>query len=76
MSWYQTAYSWILDQRDDNPEMDRAELEKHCRQNYPFAMRRGHAYKAWLEAMRDYFGVKQKGPDLFEPESPQSADND
>lgn len=65
MSWYHTSYEWILDQRDNNPELSREELKKHCSKNYPFAMRKGYAYKAWLKAMGDFFGRESKGKDLF-----------
>lgn len=44
----------------DNPDMDKQELRKFCSKNYPFNERRGYAYKAFLEAMKDEFGAARK----------------
>lgn len=60
MSWYADAYQWIKKQQRENPAMCRDDLRKHCSENYPFAQRKGHAYKAYLEAMRDVFGDRRK----------------
>ena len=54
-SWTDRSAAWIAEQVKAHPTLDAAALEKHCRQNYPFSMRRGWAYKAWLKAMRAYF---------------------
>jgi len=60
MSWYITSYGWIKEQERNNPDMSREELRNHCSKNYPYAERKGWAYKAWLSAMRDVFGSKKK----------------
>lgn len=54
-SWTETSAAWIAEQAKQHPGMTKAELEKHCRKNYPFSQRMGWAYKAWLKAMRTYF---------------------
>ena len=56
MSWYAESYGWIKQQELKHPEMSRDDLRKHCSKNYPFAARKGYAYQAFLEAMRDVFG--------------------
>lgn len=60
MSWYTKSYGWIQQQKLDNSDLGHAELKKHCSKNYPFSERKGWAYKAWLKAMRDYFGAARK----------------
>lgn len=57
MSWYAESYGWIKGQQMENPGLSHAEMRKHCSKNYPFRERRGYAYKAFLEAMRDIFGA-------------------
>ena len=71
MSWYVTSYGWIKEQERQNPDMTKEELRKYCSKNYPFAERKGWAYKAWLSAMKDVFGSKKKSKtaDLFVKES-------
>lgn len=60
MSWYGEAMGFIKKQKIDNPEMPHDELRKHCSKNYPFGMKQGYAYKAFLEAMRDEFGSARR----------------
>lgn len=54
-SWTEHSAAWIAEQRKSHPDMTMQELEKLCRTSYPYAMRKGWAYKAWLKAMRAYF---------------------
>lgn len=54
-SWTEDSAAWIAEQLKAHPELSKAELEKHCRKNYPYSERKGWAYKAWLKAMRAYF---------------------
>jgi hypothetical protein len=54
------SMSWILKQEQENPEMTRDELRKHCSKNYPFSERKGYAYKAFRSAMSDKFGKRQR----------------
>jgi len=61
-SWTDHSAAWIAEQVKAHPEMDMKALEKHCRANYPFHMRRGWAYKAWLKAMRAYFRPQSTRP--------------
>ncbi len=60
MSWYAESCGWINQQRMENPDLSHIELRKHCSKNYPFRERRGYAYKAFLQAMRDQFGRARK----------------
>lgn len=60
MTWYAESYGWIKQQQIENPHLTKQELRKHCSKNYPFAERRGHAYKAFLSAMRDIFGAARQ----------------
>jgi len=60
MSWYAESYGWIKLQQLENPELSMPDLRKYCSKNYPFAERKGYAYKAFLEAMRDVFGAARK----------------
>lgn len=60
MSWYTDSRGWINAQQMEHPELSRVELRKHCSKNYPFAQRKGYAYKAFLSAMRDVFGAARK----------------
>jgi len=54
-SWTEDAAEWLQEQIKAHPEMDKKKLRKWCSKNYPYAMKRGWAYKAWLKAMRAYF---------------------
>lgn len=62
MSWTDTAAEWLQEQVKAHPEMDKPTLRKWCSKNYPFDMRRGWAYKAWLKAMRAYFNPQAVRP--------------
>lgn len=62
MTWHATSTEWIQRQARDNPHMNRADLKKHCSKNYPFSQRQGHAYKAFLRAMREQFGTARRNP--------------
>lgn len=42
--------------------MTKDELRRWCSKNYPFEMRRGWAYKAWLKALRAYFNPQALRP--------------
>jgi len=69
-SWTDHSAEWIAEQVKAHPELDKPALEKHCRANYPFSMRRGWAYKAWLKAMRAYFrpqAVRPKRGGVVQP---------
>ncbi|MBR1206581.1 MULTISPECIES: hypothetical protein [unclassified Bradyrhizobium] len=60
MSWTDRAWDHIrtitADLPKDTPFRDRAKL---LRENYPFAQRKGWAYKAWLTAQRRYLAQFQ-----------------
>lgn len=55
MSWTDDSAEWLQVQIKAHPDMTRAELRRWCSKNYPWGMRSGWAYKAWLKALRSYF---------------------
>lgn len=75
MSWY--AKSWQhqqqVHQQAQTDGKDAAGIAKTIDDSYPFSQRSGWAYKAWLEARRDFFRqhnlplrrAKKPGPDLL-----------
>jgi len=68
MTWYASSYGWISQQKQEHPDLNNREMRKHCSKNYPFAMRSGYAYKAWLEAMKDHFGATRKINNPHQPD--------
>jgi hypothetical protein len=61
-SWTDDSAAWLQEQIAAHPEMTKPELRRWCRRNYPFAERRGWAYKAWLKALRAYFNPQAVRP--------------
>jgi len=61
-SWTDDSAAWLAYQVKAHPEMSREELRKWCSKNYPYAQRRGWAYKAWLKALRAYFNPQAVRP--------------
>lgn len=74
MSWTDTSAEWLQEQIKAHPEMSKDELRKWCSKNYPFHMRRGWAYKAWLKAMRAYFNPQAVRPKVAGEIRPSSAE--
>jgi hypothetical protein len=64
-SWTADASAWLQEQIAAHPEMSKQELRKWCSKNYPYHMRRGWAYKAWLKAMRMYFNPQAVRPIVY-----------
>jgi hypothetical protein len=62
MSWTTDSAAWLQEQIKAHPEMTQAELRRWCSRNYPYAWRRGWAYKAWLKALRAYFHPQAQRP--------------
>lgn len=60
MTWYAEACAWIQQQKLLHPGMTHQEIRRHCSRNYPFHVRRGYAYKAFLRAMKDHFGAARR----------------
>lgn len=54
-SWTTRSAEWLQEQIKKHPSMDKKELRKWCSKNYPYAEKKGWAYKAWCKAMRQYF---------------------
>ena len=61
-SWTDHSAEWLQEQVKAHPEMSKEELRKWCSKNYPFAERRGWAYKAWCKALRAYFNPQAVRP--------------
>lgn len=69
-SWTEISAEWLDEQIKSHPDMAKDELRKLCAKNYPFHMRRGWAYKAWLKVLRAYFdpqSVKPKKSGKLQP---------
>lgn len=62
MSWSNESAAWLAKAIADHPDMDKAQLRRWCRSNYPFAQRKGWAYKAWLKTLRAYFNPQAVRP--------------
>lgn len=54
-SWTENSAKWLQEQIKAHPETTKEELRKWCSKNYPYHMKQGWAYKAWLKALRQYF---------------------
>ena len=75
MSWYATSWQHMQAQYQQATvaSLDHAAIAKVIDDSYPFSQRSGWAYKAWLEARRDFFRqhnlplrrAKKPGPDLL-----------
>ena len=75
MSWYATSWQHMLAQHKlaAASGADQAAIAKVIDNSYPFSQRSGWAYKAWLDARRDFFrqhnlplrGAKKPAADLF-----------
>jgi len=61
-SWTDHSAEWLQEQIKAHPEMSKTELRKWCAKNYPYAERKGWAYKAWLKALRQYFSPQAVRP--------------
>lgn len=64
-SWTENSAAWLQEQIKAHPEMNKVELRKWCAKNYPYAERKGWAYKAWLKAMRAYFNPQAVRPVVY-----------
>ncbi len=73
-SWTEHSAAWLQEQIKAHPEMSKEELRRWCSKNYPFDMRRGWAYKAWLKALRAYFNPHAVRPIRRGRKDPSSAE--
>jgi hypothetical protein len=62
MSWTDDSAEWLQKTIAAHPELTKDELRRYCSKHYPYAMRRGWAYKAWLRALRAYFDPQAVRP--------------
>lgn len=75
MSWYATSWRHMLAQHQDAKDsgLEPEAIAKVIDDSYPFNQRSGWAYKAWLDARRDFFRqhnlplrrAKKPAPDLL-----------
>lgn len=75
MSWYASSWQHMLAVRIEAEAAgkDAAATAKAIDGSYPYSERRGWAYKAWLDARRDFFRqhnlplrrAKKPAPDLL-----------
>lgn len=75
MSWYATSWKHMHGQHQQAKEAgsEPEAIAKAIDDSYPFHSRSGWAYKAWLDARRDFFRqhnlplrrAKKPGPDLL-----------
>lgn len=77
MSWYANSWQHMLAVRNEAAAAgkDAAATAKAIDDSYPYSERSGWAYKAWLDARRDFFRqhnlplrrAKKPAPDLLHP---------
>lgn len=77
MSWYASSWQHMLAVRIEAEAAgkDAAATAKAIDDSYPYSKRSGWAYKAWLDARRDFFRqynlplrrAKKPAPDLLHP---------
>lgn len=77
MSWYASSWQHMLSVRNEaaTAGKDAAATAKAIDDSYPYSERSGWAYKAWLEARRDFFRknnlplrrAKKPAADLLHP---------
>ena len=75
MTWYASSWQHMqqVHQQAQANGKDAGCIAKAIDDGYPFSQRSGWAYKAWLEARRDFFRqhnlplrrAKKPGPDLL-----------
>ncbi len=75
MSWYGSSWAHMAEVYASESAQGRLPLEiaKAIDTSYPYSERSGWAYKAWLDARRDFFRkhnlplrrARQPGPDLL-----------
>lgn len=77
MSWYASSWQHMLAVRIEAEAAgkDAAATAKAIDDSYPYSERSGWAYKAWLDARRDFFRqynlplrrAKKPAPDILHP---------
>lgn len=55
MSWYAKSWQHMDAVRQSHPALTAPALAKAIDASYPYSQRNGWAYKAWLDARRDFF---------------------
>lgn len=78
MTWYATAWGHMETIRTRRSDAEPAAIAKAIDDSYPYSQRSGWAYKAWLDARRDFFRkynlplrrARKPAPDLFQGAQP------
>lgn len=78
MTWYATAWGHMETVRSRLANAEPAAIAKAIDDSYPYSQRSGWAYKAWLEARRDFFRKynlplrrsRKPAPDLLQGAQP------
>jgi len=78
MTWYATAWSHMETVRTGRADAEPAAIAKAIDDSYPYSQRSGWAYKAWLDARRDFFRkynlplrrARKPAPDLLKGAQP------
>lgn len=55
MSWYARSWQHMAAVFDESQASSLTDIGKAIDDSYPYCSRSGFAYKAWLEARRDFF---------------------
>lgn len=78
MTWYAAAWGHMEAIRTGRADSEPAAIAKAIDDSYPYSQRSGWAYKAWLDARRDFFRkynfplrrARRPAPDLLQGEQP------
>jgi len=78
MTWYATAWGHMETVRMRRSDEEPAAIAKTIDDSYPYSQRSGWAYKAWLDARRDFFRkynlplrrARKPAPDLLQGAQP------
>ena len=81
MSWYARSWQHMAAVLEESQAAGVADVGRAIDDSYPYSSRSGFAYKAWLEARRDFFRkhsipmrrAKKPAPDLLQCHGPTAA---
>lgn len=81
MSWYARSWQHMAAVLEESQAAGVADVGRAIDDSYPYSSRSGFAYKAWLEARRDFFRkhniplrrAKKPAPDLLQGQRPAAA---
>lgn len=78
MTWYAAAWGHMETIRTGRADSEPAAIAKAIDDSYPYSRRSGWAYRAWLDARRDFFRkynlplrrARRPAPDLLQGAQP------